>query len=128
MAEEKKRGRGRPPKVQQPQKKDHQYYGRYSHKSGLYTAPDGERFEMTFEEYLAMLKKQPGGVRRAYIIKKKYQERLAKEEAKAEAERIANLPPQMPEITVATSIKPHEAILTNPNRTNYLSKMLDQQL
>lgn len=36
------------------------YYGRYSHSTGFYTAPDGKRYKCSYEDYLEWVGKHRG--------------------------------------------------------------------
>ena len=36
------------------------YYGRYSHRTGFFTAPDGKRYKCSYEEYLEWVAKHRG--------------------------------------------------------------------
>lgn len=70
--EEKKRGRGRPKKEETAKKK--KYYGRWTRSTGFYTMPNGERIEMTEEQYLDFVKKTRG-LYAAHTIKMRMKQR-----------------------------------------------------
>lgn len=36
------------------------YFGRYSHKTGFFTAPDGKRYKCSYEDYLKWVAKYRG--------------------------------------------------------------------
>lgn len=70
----------------------YKYYGRYSHSTGLYTAPDGKRYQCTFEDYLNYVGKHRG-LEVAHRLRRRYEQRQQskKKKIKFDKDTIAKL-------------------------------------
>lgn len=56
--------------------KKYNYYGRYSHSTGFFTAPDGKRYKCSWQDYLDWVGKHRG-LEVAHRIKRRYEVRNA---------------------------------------------------
>lgn len=61
--------------------KKYNYYGRYSHATGFFTAPDGKRYKCSWQDYLDWVGKHRG-LEVARRIERRYQVRQANSKSK----------------------------------------------